>query len=273
MAVSKRKKSSGGRWDNVPHDDADLDNGGYEFNCIKAEVAHTRESDEHPERLMYVATFEVVGPESHKGRIHIERFVIGNDEDPEAEELETLMKTPGAKSFKSLCDAMGVQIPDGDEEACEAIVGEKVFGHIEKRANKDTGQVYVNVRRGGWQPVGEEDAYISDSDDKKGGKKAAAKASSAKAKAVTKKQAAKDEDEDEEDEEEEAPAKKRGRPAKAAKKAVEEDDEDEDSDEDEDEDERPAKKRASKKDDDEEEEDDEDEDEDEEDERPRGKRR
>jgi hypothetical protein len=253
-SVAKEKVKS--KWDDVPEPSEELLVGFYDFKVTGVKVTKTTKE---PERKMFIAELMVTKPAAAKGQTHAEFFVVGTEDDPEAEDADTLKGSPGAKAFKAFCTAAGVQMVDDDDELCELLKGETVSGNV-TAPTKEGGR--KGVRSNAWFPVGEKDPEITEVVKK------------ATAKKATKKVADVDEDEEEEkpakkkrpvDDDEDEPAPKK----KAAKKPADDDDADDEEDE---ETERPkSKRKPSRDDEDEDSDDDSDEDEDE---RPkRGKRR
>lgn len=242
-------KSKGSKWDSVGDPSEDIAVGGYDFLIKDVKVSKTGENAKTPDCKMMIAELSVLKPEEMKGTQHAEFFVLGTADDPDAEDAETLRGSRGAKAFKAFCTAAGVQMSDDDEELCEALKGEKVFGNVDAPA-KEGGR--KGVKGTGWFPVGEQDPEVREETKAKakpGRPKRAVKEDEDEKPA--KKKPARDDDEDEadekpakrrakdEDEEEEAP-KKKGR-------------DDEDDDADEDEDERPRRKAKRDEEDEEEE--------------------
>lgn len=64
-------------------------------------------------KLMYSVTFAIEQPQSVKGRKHFENFVIGSDDDPNAEQEET-WNCMGGGQLLSMTKALGVPLPGED---------------------------------------------------------------------------------------------------------------------------------------------------------------
>lgn len=90
----------------------------FRLKVEKLEEKATKEREGKAAKLMYVLTSKVVEPASHKGLLYFENFVIGTEDDPDAEELSTWQTSIGGRSLKRLTKALGV--PFGDEEDAEA---------------------------------------------------------------------------------------------------------------------------------------------------------
>lgn len=102
---------------NIPDSNVFPD-GIYRLKITKLEEKMTKERDGKVAKLMYVLTSQVVEPASHKGLLYFENFVIGTEDDAEADEVSTWQTSIGGRSLKRLTKALGV--PFGDEEDAEA---------------------------------------------------------------------------------------------------------------------------------------------------------
>jgi hypothetical protein len=83
-------------------------------NSFVSKMSKENEAENKKSKLMYVLTTSVVEPASHKGMPFTTNFVIGNEDDPEAEDLATWQKSYGGRQFAKFTDKIGV--PFGDEE-------------------------------------------------------------------------------------------------------------------------------------------------------------
>lgn len=88
-------------------------------------------------KLMYVLKTQVVEPKSHKGMPYTINFCIGNEDDPEAELLETWQQTYGGRNFAKFTDKVGV--PFGTEEdsdtLCKQVEGAEFLCTIIEQQN------------------------------------------------------------------------------------------------------------------------------------------
>lgn len=94
-------------------DTTTLPDGIYRLQCDKLEGKLTKAQEGKTQKFMLVATLKVVEPESHKGLPYFENFVIGTDDDPEADELSTWQTSIGGRGIRRFAKATGV--PFGDE--------------------------------------------------------------------------------------------------------------------------------------------------------------
>lgn len=92
----------------------------YRLKIDKLEEVMSKEGDGKTSKLMYKLTNKVVEPASHKGLFFTEFFVIGTEDDPEAEELNTWQTSIGGRALKRLSAKLGV--PTGDEEDSDAFL-------------------------------------------------------------------------------------------------------------------------------------------------------
>ena len=92
----------------------------YRLKIDKLEEVMSKEREGKTSKLMYKLTSKVVEPVSHKGLFFSEFFVIGTEEDPEAEELATWQTSIGGRALKRLTAKLG--IPTGDEEDSDAFL-------------------------------------------------------------------------------------------------------------------------------------------------------
>jgi hypothetical protein len=97
----------------------------YRLKIEKLEPRYTKERDGHAAKLMFAVSSRVVEPEAFKNMIFFENFVIGTEQDPEADELATWDTSVGGRQLKRLVQATGT--PVGDEEDIETF-GETMKG-------------------------------------------------------------------------------------------------------------------------------------------------
>jgi len=82
--------------------------------------------------LMYKATLDVVEPAVLAGLSHIENFVVGNDDDPAAENEATWRGSFGARAMKRMLKCAGVPLDSGDmDEIAAAAEDQLVISVIE----------------------------------------------------------------------------------------------------------------------------------------------
>lgn len=136
----------------------------------KFEAVQTKGSDEKPQKLMYKLIGDVVEPESHTGLGYFDNFVIGSDDDPQAEELATWAKSFGGRNLRALTDACNIAFGDevDDELLCKEIVGAEFLAKIVQKVDdgKRNPEFKGNVRNEtkAYFPVGKyEPAFKDDS--------------------------------------------------------------------------------------------------------------
>jgi hypothetical protein len=99
-------------------DSSILPEGVFRMVVTKAEEAETQESH----KLMFRFTSKVVEPAAYKGATFYDNFVIGTDDDPDAEQLETWQTSIGGRTFKQFVSSLGLAL--GDEEDSEALLAQ-----------------------------------------------------------------------------------------------------------------------------------------------------
>lgn len=90
------------------------------YHCRVVELKETQSSDADGKtpKLMYKLTAEIMEPAAYKGQRIFENFVIGTDDDPDAELLETWQASIGGKNMKRLQSKLNLAV--GDEEDSDA---------------------------------------------------------------------------------------------------------------------------------------------------------
>lgn len=106
-------------WEDIP-DYAVLPHDIYTMAVQNLDVTHSKKGT-----LMVAATFEVVQPTSYAGMTHREWYVLGNDDDPEAEDPETWKRQSGARNLKRLAKATGAVLDPELETTCQNLLGQQ----------------------------------------------------------------------------------------------------------------------------------------------------
>jgi len=103
----------------------------------------TKEREGKAQKLMFKLDASIVEPADYKGQHYFEQFCVGNENDPEAEELATWQTTYGSKQFKKFVKALG--IPFGDEEDraafCNAVKGGEFLATIVEKVEPKTKKI------------------------------------------------------------------------------------------------------------------------------------
>jgi len=130
-------------------DSSDLDGGNYLGNVENFEEKFTQDK----QKLMYSAQIRILAPESRKNRIHFQNFVIGTDEDPNAEQQITWQQR--GDQLKRFCKAIGVPLEGEDMDIItRQVIRKNVCFRLEHRPGKGefAGRTFVNVVK--WAPEG-----------------------------------------------------------------------------------------------------------------------
>jgi len=88
------KKGAGFDWDSIPTSSM-YPNGYYNLEVVKTEVGESRNGYKQ-----YTLEHQITEPKEYAGRLYWERFTIGNDADPEAEDPDTWKQSVGAQRLK-----------------------------------------------------------------------------------------------------------------------------------------------------------------------------
>lgn len=116
-----------------------LPTGVYRLKVSSLEEVFSKENEAENKKskLMYKLVTQIVEPKSHKGMPFSTNFCIGNEEDPEAELLETWQTTFGGRNFAKFTDKVGV--PFGTEEdqdtLLKQVVGAEFLATIIEKQN------------------------------------------------------------------------------------------------------------------------------------------
>lgn len=170
--------------------------GVYRLRAVSLTPVLTKEREGKAQKLMFKLDSVIVEPKAYEGQHFFEQFCIGNEEDPEAEDLKTWQTTFGAKQFKKFIKSLG--IPFGDEEDresfCNAIKGAEYLATITEKvepatrkvngvevANEYAGRINNNVTA--YWKLGEKEASLANGHAKPAAK-ATAKATPTEAKAA-----------------------------------------------------------------------------------------
>jgi hypothetical protein len=146
--------------------------------------------------------FLITAPAQYEDKKYSELFVIGTDDDPDAEEAETWYNSPGAGGIKRLLSFGGEDFPEDTDDIPELIEGWNVGFLLGQRKRKDTGDLANNITK--YVDPADVDAFVEEPEEPESPRKG---------------RAAKDEDEDEEDEDMEEPkAKSKAPKAKKARR-------------------------------------------------------
>lgn len=128
------------------------------ITSLEEVMSKENEAEQRKSKLMYVLKTQIVEPKSHKGMPYSTNFCIGNEDDPEAELLETWQTTFGGRNFAKFTDKVGV--PFGDEEdaatLCKQVEGAEFLATIIEKQNDGK----KNPNRKG-QPENDVTAYWS----------------------------------------------------------------------------------------------------------------
>lgn len=160
---------------NIP-DSSLLPDGIFRLKLAKVEAVMTASRDGKASKLMYKTMSQVIEPKSHAGLMYFEQFVIGTEDDPEAEELSTWQTSFGARNWKKLCAKTNV--PYGDEEDEDtylanlkgaeylATVIQKVEPDKLKNGEDNPYKGRVNNQTTAFWSIGEKDAVLTNGHDK-----------------------------------------------------------------------------------------------------------
>jgi hypothetical protein len=131
-------------WKDIP-DTGLVPAGAYEV--IVKELAATTSKPTETERakLMYVATLRIHEPKEYRGQTLTDRFAIGTNDDPEANDPETWKGSFAARRLKQFCKSTKIELGDDMDDTIEAIEGQHCVVMVRldaPREDKKTGRTY-----------------------------------------------------------------------------------------------------------------------------------
>jgi hypothetical protein len=134
-------------WDAIP-DKVNLEAGNYRMKIVS--IKELEPLGEQAPQLTYLCTFEVDEPVEHRGEMHFERFRIGDENDPMAEDENTWRRSMGAKNMKKMLKEAQCVLLDTDEATYEAAKGQvlivKIVKTMGKAGTQNEGQEFSNSR-------------------------------------------------------------------------------------------------------------------------------
>lgn len=165
-----------------------LPDGIFQFRVVELKATQSSDKDGRTPKKMFKLTAEVVEPATLKGQRHYENFVIGTDDDPDADLLETWTASIGGKNFKRFSGKLAVPVGDEEDEDafCELVKDQEFLATIvtEIDDGKKDAKYKGNVRNkvSAYWAVGEKTPALTDGSTKSTAKpKTTAAAGNAKA--------------------------------------------------------------------------------------------
>jgi len=98
-------------------------------------------------KLALRVPFLITAPAQYEDKKYSELFVIGTDDDPNAEDAETWYNSPGAGGIKRLLAYGGENFPEDTDDIPELIEGWNVGFLLGQRKRKDTGELANQIAR------------------------------------------------------------------------------------------------------------------------------
>ena len=105
--------------DEIP-DSSIVPSGTYTATCS------IKESQSNTGKLMYKGTFSITEPDGFSGLSLWENYVIGSDQDPDADDPDTWKASIGAKNLKRCFKAASVPLTEDMDDLLEAVEGQSV---------------------------------------------------------------------------------------------------------------------------------------------------
>lgn len=146
-----------------------LPDGIFRFKVREMKDTETKEREGKVQKRMFRLVSEVVAPESHKGLLYFDNFVVGTDDDPDADELATWQTSIGGRGLKKLSKALGV--PFGDEEDpevfCNTIKDSHYMATVVQKVDEKEGPYKGTVRNNvtKYWALGEREAALANGAD------------------------------------------------------------------------------------------------------------
>ena len=136
-------------WDNVPSDTT-LPEKLFDWEIIDAYAGKTFGDATRVSKFKIVVAMEIKSPADYAGRTHTENYIIGTDNDPNADRTETWIggNNFAAANLKRLMDFCGVNNP-------HALVGKQLACFTRNSAPSNDGRVYTNLLSQKFYKIGE----------------------------------------------------------------------------------------------------------------------
>jgi hypothetical protein len=109
-------------------------------------IATLKKLDTDDGLLTYLGVFECEEPDAFSGMAQMERFTVGDEDDPDAQQGNTWRKSRGAKNFKLMLNAAQVPLIDDEETLFETARGARFVARVVQTVSKKDGQSYGNIR-------------------------------------------------------------------------------------------------------------------------------
>lgn len=109
-----------------PHDEIP-DQNVWPSGIVQLEVEELEETQSKSNKLMFTATFKGVLPPDVENIPHFEYYVIGSDDDPQAQDVKTWKKSMGAQQLKKLLRALQVPLVDDLHQAIAMAKGKQAL--------------------------------------------------------------------------------------------------------------------------------------------------
>jgi hypothetical protein len=109
--------------------------------------------------------FLITAPAQYEDKKYSELFVIGTDDDPNAEEPETWYNSPGAGGIKRLLSYGGEDFPEDTDDIPGLIEGWNVGFLLGQRKRKDTGDLANQITK--YVDPADVDAFVEEPEEAK----------------------------------------------------------------------------------------------------------
>ena len=118
--------------------------------AYELEIEELAEELSSTNKAMTVGVLRSVGPEL-VGVPHFENFVLGSDADPNADDPNTLVASPGARALVRLLKKAGVELSNDLDDDCARSIGQHVIGvftsYMEPNEKKGVPNQYAGQMR------------------------------------------------------------------------------------------------------------------------------
>lgn len=128
----------------------------------RVSIAEFEEKTSKNGKLMYNARLEIIEPQEFEGMGIFEMFVIGSDDDLDAQDDTTWVKSFGARRMKNMLKAAGVPLDNDMDTVSAAAIQQELVVAVSQKVETEgdyAGRVRNNI--GGFFPLGQKEVGLN----------------------------------------------------------------------------------------------------------------
>lgn len=128
----------------------------------RVSIAEFEEKTSKNGKLMYNARLEIIEPQEFEGMGIFEMFVIGSDDDLDAQDDATWVKSFGARRMKNMLKAAGVPLDNDMDTVSAAAIQQELVVAVSQKVETEgdyAGRVRNNI--GGFFPLGQKEVGLN----------------------------------------------------------------------------------------------------------------